>query len=55
MKERGLLRPRTGLEGFVLSTLVILTSSASKQSYEVGAITIVSPTFQSTAVFKVID
>lgn len=44
----------TGFVGLELSMADIIFSSVSKLSYPVGAITIFSPTYQSTAVLRVI-
>jgi hypothetical protein len=46
-------RVRTGLSGLELSMAIIVLCSASLASKLVGAITICSPTYQSTASFKV--
>lgn len=50
----GALKYTIGLFGFVLSTLVIVLNSASALSYPVGAMTMSSPAYQSTASMSVI-
>jgi hypothetical protein len=45
----------TGFEGFELSTLLMVISSACSGSKPVGAITIISFGCQSTAVLRVIS